>query len=197
MLLVYDYIPENSHQLISDLIDKENLIVKIVNTRKTKHGDFRKQKNGKFQITINKIDNKYRFLITLIHELAHFKVSSEFKYPTSPHGIEWKNTYKKMMIPFLNSTIFPEKILRPLAKHMINPPATTDSDIDLVLGLHHFDLNNDNKKFLFQIKDNSKFEFNDKRIFIKICKRRKRYICKELKTGKRYLFSPVTRISEK
>ena len=71
---------------------------------------------------------------------------------------------------------------------MINPPATTDSDIDLVLGLHHFDLNNDNKKFLFQIKDNSKFEFNDKRIFIKICKRRKRYICKELKTGKRYLF---------
>jgi len=98
VLLVYDYIPENSHQLISDLIDKENLIVKIVNTRKTKHGDFRKQKNGKFQITINKIDNKYRFLITLIHELAHFKVSSEFKYPTSPHGIEWKNTYKKMII---------------------------------------------------------------------------------------------------
>ena len=197
MLLVYDYIPENSHQLISDLIDQENLIVKIVNTRKTKHGDFRKQKNGKFQITINKIDNEYRFLITLIHELAHFKVSNEFKYPTSPHGIEWKNTYKKMMIPFLNSSVFPEKILRPLTKHMINPPATTDSDIDLVLGLHHFDLSNDNKKFLFQIKDNSKFEFNDKRIFIKICKRRKRYICKELKTGKRYLFSPVTRISEK
>lgn len=197
MLLVYDYIPENSHQLISDLIDKENLIVKIVNTRKTKHGDFRKQKNGKFQITINKIDNEYRFLITLIHELAHFKVSSEFKYPRNPHGIEWKNTYKKMMIPFLNSSVFPEKILRPLAKHMINPPATTDSDIDLVLGLHHFDLSNDNKKFLFQIKDNSKFEFNDKRIFIKICKRRKRYICKELKTGKRYLFSPVTRILEK
>ena len=49
MLLVYDYIPENSHQLISDLIDKENLIVKIVNTRKTKHGDFRKQKTENFK----------------------------------------------------------------------------------------------------------------------------------------------------
>ena len=100
MLLVYDYIPENSHQLISDLIDKENLIVKIVNTRKTKHGDFRKQKNGKFQITINKIDNKYRFLITLIHELAHFKVSSEFKYPTSPPWYRVEKYLQKNYDPF-------------------------------------------------------------------------------------------------
>lgn len=197
MLSVYNYIPKNSNILISDLINKDNLSIKIVNTRKTKHGDFRKQKNGKFQITINKIENEYRFLITLVHELAHFKAINDFEYSTSPHGIEWKKTYKKIMLPFLRSSIFPEEILKPLAKHMINPSATTDSDIDLVLGLNKYDLNNDNKKFLFQLKDNSKFEYNDERIFIKICKRRKRYICKELNTGKKYLFSPVARILEK
>ena len=61
-----DLIPKDSHELIKKLIDSENLTIKVVKTRKTKHGDFRSLKNRKFQITLNQIDNKYRFLITLV-----------------------------------------------------------------------------------------------------------------------------------
>lgn len=189
-----DLIPKASHELIKKLIDSENLTIKVVKTRKTKHGDFRSLKNRKFQITLNKIDNKYRFLITLVHELAHFKVFQSFGNSVNPHGTEWKKTYKFLMLPFLNNLIFPEDVLRHLALHMINPPATTDSDLNLVVALQKHDLIDDKKIFLFEIPEKSIFIHNSSKLFVKLCKRRKRYICKELSSGKKYLFSPVARI---
>ena len=189
-----DLIPKASHELIKKLIDSENLTIKVVKTRKTKHGDFRSQKNRKFQITLNQIDNKYRFLITLVHELAHFKVFQSFGNSVNPHGTEWKKTYKFLMLPFLNNLIFPEDVLRHLALHMINPPATTDSDLNLVIALQKHDLVDDKKMFLFEIPEKSIFIHNSSKLFVKLYKRRKRYICKELSSGKKYLFSPVARI---
>ena len=189
-----DLIPKASHELIKKLIDSENLTIKVVKTRKTKHGDFRSLKNRKFQITLNKIDNKYRFLITLVHELAHFKVFQSFGNSVNPHGTEWKKTYKFLMLPFLNNLIFPEDVLRHLALHMINPPATTDSDLNLVVALQKHDLIDDKKMFLFEIPEKSIFIYNSSKLFVKLHKRRKRYICKELSSGKKYLFSPVARI---
>jgi hypothetical protein len=191
---VLDLIPKASHELIKKLIDSENLTIKVVKTRKTKHGDFRSLKNSKFQITLNQIDNKYRFLITLVHELAHFKVFQSFGNSVNPHGTEWKKTYKFLMLPFLNNLIFPEDVLRHLALHMINPPATTDSDLNLVVALQKHDLIDDKKIFLFEIPEKSIFIHNSSKLFVKLCKRRKRYICKELSSGKKYLFSPVARI---
>lgn len=102
---LFDLIPANSIELITDLINSENLSIKIVKTRKTKHGDFRSLKDGKFQITLNHIDNKFRFLITLVHELAHFKVSQSFKHRVNPHGFEWKKTYKHLMLPDRKSVV--------------------------------------------------------------------------------------------
>ena len=189
-----DLIPKASHELIKKLIDSENLTIKVVKTRKTKHGDFRSLKNRKFQITLNKIDNKYRFLITLVHELAHFKVFQSFGNSVNPHGTEWKKTYKFLMLPFLNNLIFHEDVLRYLALHMINPPATTDSDLNLVVALQKHDLIDDKKMFLFEIPEKSIFIHNSSKLFVKLYKRRKRYICKELSSGKKYLFSPVARI---
>ena len=189
-----DLIPKASHELIKKLIDSENLTIKVVKTRKTKHGDFRSLKNSKFQITLNQIENKYRFLITLVHELAHFKVFQSFGNSVNPHGTEWKKTYKFLMLPFLNNLIFPEDVLRHLALHMINPPATTDSDLNLVVALQKHDLIDDKKMFLFEIPEKSIFIHNSSKLFVKLCKRRKRYICKELSSGKKYLFSPVARI---
>ncbi|MDB4240154.1 SprT-like domain-containing protein [Flavobacteriaceae bacterium] len=191
---LFDLIPANSIELITDLINSENLSIKIVKTRKTKHGDFRHLIDGKFQITLNYIDNKFRFLITLVHELAHFKVSQSFKYRVNPHGFEWKKIYKHLMLPFLNNKIFPDDILRHLAFHMINPPATTDSDINLVIALHKYELNEDEKTFLFEVPLNSSFIFQENKKFIKLNKRRKRYICKNLLTGRKFLFSPVARV---
>ena len=191
---VLKYIPKLSVNLVKNLIKEENLTIKIVKIRKTKHGDFKKFVNGSSQITLNLIENKYRFLITLIHELAHFRVNKNSNFKKAPHGSEWKNTYKLLMLPFLNNSIFPEKILSKLAKHMKNPSATTDSDIDLVISLSKYDKHNDSV-FLFDVLSESLFEFNNQ-IYKKIGKLRKRYICMDIIKNKKYLFSPVTRVKK-
>jgi len=189
-----DLIPEASHELVKPLVFEKNLNIKIVKVRKTKHGDFKKLRNGSNQITLNHINNKYRFLITLVHELAHFKVYKNIKKRVNPHGIEWKNTYKLMMLPFLNNKIFPNDILSKLATHIKNPSASTDSDINLVVALNKYDYFNDNKIFLNDLSEDYLFEYDQERIFLIQRKLRKRYICKELSTGKEYLFSPVARV---
>ena len=197
VISLFDLVPDNSTELLSELIKNENLSIKIVKSRKTKHGDFRSLKDGKFQITLNHIDNKFRFLITLVHELAHFKVSQSFKYRVNPHGFEWKKIYKHLMLPFLNNKIFPDDVLKHLAFHMINPPATTDSDINLVVALQNYELNNDNKSFLFEVELNDFFIYQENKVFIKLHKRRKRYICKNVSNGRKFLFSPVARVKIK
>ena len=68
--ILQDYIPEQSIIQVLKLLEHDNLIVKVKKERKTRLGDHRKLPNNKHQITINSNLNEYRFLITLIHEIA-------------------------------------------------------------------------------------------------------------------------------
>ena len=87
------------------LIDNENLSIKVVKQRITNHCDYRKSKNQKCVITVNKSNNKYRFLMTLIHEIAHYYTYNENKF-AKPHGIKWKKMFQHISEPFLNQSIF-------------------------------------------------------------------------------------------
>ena len=171
------------------LLEHENLTVVIKKERKTRHGDYRQLPNGKHQITVNANLNAFRFLITLIHEIAHFETYKNFGKPIKPHGKEWKQTFQHLMLPFLNPKIFPSSILPLLANHFKNPKASSDTDIKLALALKQYDAPNDNT-YVFEIPFGSKFKLYNGRIFVRGKKRVKRYECVEIKTGKSYLFNP-------
>ena len=98
-------IPESSKYQIKKILQASNVAIKITKKRKTKHGDFRRYTNGTSLITVNNTSNPYRFLITLLHELAHFKVLQLYPYKVKPHGLEWKSIYREILIPFLNPDI--------------------------------------------------------------------------------------------
>ena len=65
------YLPEHAVNSVFELIVTHGVHLKIVNERVTRHGDYRKGVTGKHEVTVNANLNKYRFLITLIHEIAH------------------------------------------------------------------------------------------------------------------------------
>lgn len=179
------YLPEASVDLVIELLNQHPCKLKVVNNRKTKHGDFRKLPTGQYQITINNDLNHYRFLLTLIHEIAHLVTHKKYKR-VKPHGIEWKHCFQRLMLPFLRPEIYPPKILSLLAKYLMNPKAATDSDVRLSLALKLFDEPN-GKNFIFEIPLESKFVYN-KRIFVRGAKRRTRIGCVEVTSGKTYLF---------
>ena len=78
-----EFLPVNSINYVSSLIEKENIQFKVVKQRRSKHGDFKRTINGDYIITINRFCNQYRFILTLIHELAHYFVTIKY-YKAKP-----------------------------------------------------------------------------------------------------------------
>ncbi|MGB6269010.1 MAG: SprT-like domain-containing protein [Olleya sp.] len=185
---VSHYIPEASVPKVIQLLEHDNLTVLVKKERKTRHGDYRKLPNGKHQITVNGSLNKYRFLITLIHEIAHLEAFQKYGRNIKPHGPEWKRTFQHLMLPFINPEVFPETILPLLAKHFKNPKASSDTDVQLAYTLKQFDAPN-NKTFIFEVHLHQTFKTFNGRVFKKGAKRRTRFECVEVDSGKIYLFN--------
>lgn len=183
------YIPERAIDMAFDLVVKCNVHLKIVNERVTRHGDYRKMPDGRHQITVNASLNKYRFLITLVHEIAHLIAFEKYGRYIKPHGIEWKKTFQQLMLPYIHPEVFPSKLLPVLAKHFKNPRASSDTDEKLSLALKQYDPKSD-KNYIFELPLGSTFRLYNGQIFKKGNKKVKRYECVELNTGRIYLFNP-------
>lgn len=189
------YIPIAAQEQMRILLQDHPVTVKVVKKRKTKHGDFRKLASGKTQITVNENENQFRFLITLLHEMAHHVAFQGYGFGIAPHGREWKNTFGKIAQPFLISSIFPSPLLEVLSVHLQNPKASSDTDLRLGLALKSYDPFT-NKKAIFELPITAKFKLENGRVFQKGEKRRKRYLCTELSTGKTYLFQPNAEVDQ-
>jgi len=191
--ILFKYLPERSVPIIFELIKSNNVALKIVNERVTKHGDYRRTPNGEHQITINANLNKYRFLMTLVHEVAHLIAIEKYGRAIKPHGVEWKHTYQQLMLPFINPSVFPNQLLPDIANHFKNPRASSDTDAKLSVLLKQFDEKTD-KNYIFEIPLGSTFRIHNGKIFKKGNRRVKRYECMELSSGRVYLFQPNAEI---
>ena len=183
------YIPEHAVKPVFDLIVSNQVHLKIVNERVTRHGDYRKGISGKHEITVNSNLNKYKFLITLIHEISHLVAFEKFGRNIKPHGEEWKYSFQILMVPFIRPEIFPTHLLPLLARHFKNPTASSDTDATLSLALKQYDEQND-KNYIFEIPYGSVFRISNGKIFKKIAQRVKRFECVEINSGRIYLFNP-------
>ncbi|MBQ0116941.1 MAG: SprT-like domain-containing protein [Flavobacterium sp.] len=183
------YIPPVSVPQVVDMIKHYNVHLKIVGERQTRHGDYRKNPDGTHIITVNANLNPYRFLMTLIHEMAHLVAIQKYGRTIKPHGVEWKMTFQKLMVPFIRPEVYPNHLLPLLARHFRNPSASSDTDATLSLALKQFDPPN-GKHYIFEVPYGGLFETPDGRVFKKIAQRTKRFECMDVKNGKIYLFNP-------
>ncbi len=194
MCNICSFLPKKTCQLINTWIFELNVNIKLSKARKTKLGDF-KVINNNFYITINDNLNKYSFLITLVHEIAHAFVYRKHQNNVKPHGDEWKQTFKLMMLNFMTPNHLPNDILKCLSKHLINPTYSSFSDIELAKVLRNY--NNKKTLILDEIDDRSIFRTLDNvnKLYIKGKKRRKYYECIEKKSCNKYLFHPLTEVT--
>ena len=189
---IFQKIPLGSLEYVKGLLNNQNILIKLKNNRKTKHGDFSVKKDFSVEITINLDMNPFRFLITLLHEISHFFVYQDFGFKTKPHGFQWKSKFKELLIPVINNKVFPDDILSPLAKYAINPKASTDTDLDLSIALNKYNVSI--STYVLDLEQGDKFKASNKKNYLVIRKRRKRYECMEIDSKKIYLFSPNYKI---
>ena len=191
MSVFYSFVPEKSNKLLQCWVDELKVTVKILTPRKTKLGDF-KVRGNQMSITVNNNLNKYSFLITLTHELAHAFVFKKYQNRLKPHAKSWQLTFKSLMLNFLTPDFFPEDILKVLSRHMISPKASTFADLELVRVLKKYD--QFTSVTISDLAVGDSFKIANGKIFVKGEKIRKRYKCIEYKTNKTYLFHPFAEV---
>ncbi len=187
--LLKQYIPE---QAVSDVLklifDHKNLRLVITNKRRTKLGDYRKLNRFQHQITVNHDLNSYQFLITLLHEIAHFLTYKEYGRKVKPHGSEWKSVFGKLLLDYIKPCIFPEELIPDLLHYAQNPKASTAGDGKLYIKLAQYNKDkNPHTKYVFELEKGTIFALDNGQVFKLLEKRRTRYKCKNLDNHKTYL----------
>mgnify|MGYP002638477776 CR=1 FL=1 len=200
--LLSEKVPEPALPIIVDWFRTNQVGLLVTWGRRTKSGDFRPPKNGSLPvISINRTLNEYSFLITLIHEMAHFHVFEKHykqaflkrRQRVQPHGQEWKEDFRKLMDPFLTLEIFPEALLGVLIAHMQNPRASSYSDPLLARALLRFDTIVAGI-LIEELDDGALFTTASDMLFRKEGIQKRRFRCTRLKDRKIYLFSPIARV---
>lgn len=186
------YLPENSFEQVAHYLQQYKVHLTLTRQRQSVLGDYRNAVYGKnHRISINANLNKFSFLITLLHELAHLLAFEKFGNRIQAHGKEWKSIYKNLLADFVHHKIFPEDIEHALYESMQNPAASSCAEESLLRVLRKYDIAKKDVHLLEELPKGILFTTSDGRIFEKGERLRKRFRCTEKKTGLVYLFSPV------
>jgi SprT protein len=186
------YLPTPALSYCCSLWEEHKFDFTVTKKRATKLGDYRYFfKSKRHMITVNGDLNNYAFLITYLHEVAHLKTNVLYGTDVKPHGQEWKQVFKSVLLPVID--VFPPEVLRPLENYLINPKASSCGDIALLKALTQFDEKEHQEYFLSDLTVGEVFSFN-KRIFMKEETRRSRSLCLELKTGRKFLIPDAAKI---
>lgn len=189
------FVPEASLSYVNKVVHEHICHLHISHHRNSKHGDFKVDlRNDKVSISVNGTLNRYAFLITLLHEYAHFIVWKQFAGKVRPHGAEWQAAFRELVVPMLNGDVFPKDVERVLANHMRRPSASSTRDENLVRVLRKYDANSTGL-LVDDLEDGEEFVFR-KKVYRRESRIRKRVLCVEVATGKAYHFNPVAEVKK-
>lgn len=186
-----DYLPDAAVDMAASWFDSNHVILRVTRNRSSKLGDFRGAPSGMpSYISVNHNLNKYSFLITLLHEMAHADVHFRYTRRVKPHGKIWKAAYQQIAVPYLQADIFPDNLKKVYGNYLSNPQASSTSYLPLASLLKEYD-NNSGEITVSMLQPGSLFEHSNGKIFKVIEKLRKRYRCFCFDNKKTYLFSPI------
>ncbi len=194
-MVLSKYLPANFIEIVVELLVKHPVKFRVAKPRKTKLGDFRANRDGLHQITINGDLNPYSFLITTIHEFAHLVTFEEYKGRVKPHGKEWQLTYSKMIYPVIESGNLPKDVSDVLLNSLINVKASSCTDQNLSRVLIKYDKPVQGLILLEELPSKSIFNLSGKN-FTKGNLRRTRYVCVDNSNNKRYLISALAQVKK-
>ena len=191
------FLPEGSFEEVAYYLHHYKVHLTITRERQSILGNYRNKVFDKnHRISVNGNLNKYSFLITLLHELAHLLAHEKYGHRIQAHGKQWKEEYGNILSEFIPKKNFPPEIEKLLVQSLKNPAATTCTEPHLIRALKKYDVKKEGYFFVEELPAGSLFKVNSGAIFKKGERIRKRFKCVEVATKKVYLFSPVYEVMQ-
>src|SRR3954468_14514716 len=127
------FLPENTYPYVVEYLHRYKVHLTVAKARSSVLGDYRNAyKDKHHRITVNGNLNKYAFLITLLHELAHLLTFEQYGHRVNAHGKEWKKIYGLLLADFITKKIFPADIEYELKHSLSNPAASSCAEEGLM-----------------------------------------------------------------
>ena len=184
------FLPENTLSYLKVWFGSYPCHLKITKNRNSKLGDYRKLPDKSHQITVNGTLEPQLFFFVLTHELAHLIAFEKYGRRISPHGAEWKQTFREMLLESL--TVYAEDLRPIILKFSKSPKANFMASPDLVK-YFHVPKEDDEQTFIENLKKGELFEYK-KEIFVIEETTKKRYLCRNLKSGLKYKVNTLARV---
>lgn len=183
-------IPKEAFFFVEKWLENHHCQVILSPDRRSKLGDYRLLPDGSHQITINSGLNEEFFFFVLTHEIAHLLAFHQNRR-ILPHGKEWKSTFRNLILETI--FVYSEK-LQPLLKEFSkNPKANFMSAPTLV---KYFDNRPDDDSFYVEdLQVGDQFIYQSEAYQVEE-KKKKRYLCKNLSTGRQYYFRTCAKIEK-
>ncbi len=186
-----NYLPAGASEKVMEYLHRYKVHLTITRNRKSILGDYRHAAGSDHhRISVNGTLNPFAFLITLIHEMGHLVTFQQYGNRVNAHGKEWKLAYRIVLEDFMKLKLFPAELQRVLLGSVHDLPASSCSDVNLTRALKSYD-KMDKTVLVEDLKEGDLFRTSDGKVFSRGRQIRKRIECKEQKTDKLYLFSPV------
>jgi hypothetical protein len=174
---------EKAEQILSYL-KTNNCSLKITRARKTKRGDFRFGR-GNLSISVNQDPNSFRFLFTLLHEMAHLKNYLDFGTKVQPHGQEWKANFRQIFNWFKMHDDFSKdsEVYAAVLDELQNPKACSGVNHTMERAFIPYDAHQ--KALLIDVPIGSHFIFGAN-TYQKLENRRTRVMCLNVSNKRKY-----------
>lgn len=186
------YLPQNTLKYLKIWFSDYYIHIKVTRNRNSKLGDYRKLPDNSHEITVNSTLTPQLFFFVLTHELAHLIAFEKYGRRISPHGNEWKETFRNMLLESLE--IYDEELKPIIIKFSKSPKANFMASPDLVR-YFHTEKQDDILQFIEELKKGEFFIYrNEKYLLEGLVK--KNYLCKNLATGRKYSFKPLARVEK-
>lgn len=186
------YLPEGTFEQVIAYITQYKVHLTITRERQSVLGDYRHPYENKgHRISINGGLNKYAFLLTLLHEIAHLVTFMKYGHSVSAHGREWKQEYSLILREFVGKGYMPQDVEAAVRESLHDPAASSCADEALMRVLKRYDRQKENHYLVEQLPLGQLFKTKDGRVFRKGERIRKRFRCEEVPSKRIYLFSPV------
>jgi len=188
---------EGSEELVANWLIASPVPVVLAKTRGSKHGDFRISRQGRATyITVNHDLHPVEFLITLAHEIAHFRNWKKYGRRVRPHGPEWRNEFRDMLVEVLKTGLLEREIAAAIVQHYFKRKligSGSSEQLNRLLGKTVKDIG---VLRVADLPEGARFTLRSGKTFIKGRKLRKRYQCCDTVSSRIYSVHPMAEVKE-